>query len=316
MLPLYLQETTVAGFELRFEATKNLMAVRDIFDSVTSSQTYDVAEMSMAEYLIRSHLHALDYVGLPVFPSRAFRSSSVFVRTDRIREPQHLSSSRIGVPLYGMTAAVFARGFLSDEYAVTFHDSEWVQGAMNSQGQHGSPGLPTLTRPIRIKQNSSDLSLSQLLEKGDIDATLGALVPDAYGHSARIERLFPNYRVIEKEYFKRTQIFPIMHLIVIRKRTVEEFPEVVQSLYDAFCRSKAIALDRMRETATLQYMLPWLSAHVEEIDDIFEGDPWRYGCKHNASTLDALSGYLFEQGFTEDVVNWRALLKHVDENVC
>jgi 4,5-dihydroxyphthalate decarboxylase len=141
--------------------------------------------------------------------------------------------------------------------------------------------------------------LSGLLESGDIDATLGAIVPECYGRARQIQRLFPDYRQVELQYFKRTRVFPIMHLVVIKREIHEKYPALAQAIFTALNASKALALDRMKDTASLQYMMPWLTQDVEEINEVFGGDPWAYGVDANRPTLEALTRYLFEQGMTE-----------------
>jgi 4,5-dihydroxyphthalate decarboxylase len=198
-----------------------------------------------------------------------------------------------------MTAAVFARGHLRDEYGVDLDTCTWVQGAMNESGAHGNPTPPPMRKVIRIENNQSSKSLSGLLESGDIDATLGAIVPECYGRARQIQRLFPDYRQVELQYFKRTRVFPIMHLVVIKREIHEKYPALAQAIFTALNASKALALDRMKDTASLQYMMPWLTQDVEEINEVFGGDPWAYGVDANRPTLEALTRYLFEQGMTE-----------------
>jgi hypothetical protein len=148
-----------------------------------------------------------------------------------------------------------------------------------------------------IEINRSGDSLSKLLADGEIDAVISSRPVDAIGSNPDIARLFPNYREVEKDYYRRTRIFPIMHLIVIRRDVHEANPFVAQSLYDALCDSKDRALALMKERGALRYMLPWLPADMDEIDDVFGGDPWPYGVEANRPTLEALVQYMVEQHF-------------------
>lgn len=313
MLPLYLGEVEVEGFDLKFIAAHGATGARTIFDKMGAGDGYDIAEMSSSEYVSSVGAGECPYVAIPVFPSRVFRSSYIFVRTDRVQRPEDLAGKRIGVPLFTMTAAVFARGFLNDEYGVEFDKCTWIQGAMNQSGDHGSPSAPPLVRYVKIEKNSSQRSLSELLEAAAIDATLGPIIPHSYKKAPAVQRLFPDYRPLELDYYKRTRIFPIMHLVVVRRSLCERYPELVQRLYDAFCRSKMIALSRMKDVASLQYMLPWLAYDVEELDDVFDGDAWPYGVEANRPTLAALTRYLWQQGMTAEQISIDKLFVPVDE---
>lgn len=300
LLPLYMGEVKVEGFDLEFKGSHGVAGVRAIFDSVGAGKGFDVSEMSSSEYISSRLAGDRRFVAIPVFPSRVFRSGYTFVNADRVRRPRDLEGKRIGVPLYTMTAAVFARGHLSDEYGVDFSGCTWVQGAMNDGGSHGNPSAPPLVRPARIEINTSGKSLSELLAAGEIDATLGALIPDCFGKNRQVQRLFPDYRAVELQYFRRTRVFPIMHLVVIKREIYEQHPTLARALFEALDKSKKIALDRMMDVGSLQYMVPWLAHDVDEIRDVFDGDPWPYGLEPNRPTLEALTRYLQEQGLTRE----------------
>jgi 4,5-dihydroxyphthalate decarboxylase len=219
-----------------------------------------------------------------------------------INTPKDLEGRRVGVPIYSMSAAVWMRGHLQHDYGVDLDKIHWVEGAINQPGSHGHPSLLPLLRPISIERNTSNKSLSDLLESGGIDAIIGTVLPDAIQHNPDIVRLFPNYREVEKDYYKRTKIFPIMHLIALRRDVYEENPFIASSLFDAMCASKERARARMRDLGTLQYMLPWMTADIDELDEVFGGDAWPYGVEPNRPTLEALTRYLHEQGIAKRVM--------------
>jgi 4,5-dihydroxyphthalate decarboxylase len=293
-LPLYTQEVKAEGVALNYLAIDE---PRQIFDRLAGGLEFDAAEFSSSELVSRHCAGDRAFVAIPVFPSRVFRHGFVTVNRRRgIRTPKDLEGKRIGVPLYTMTAAIFIRGMLEHEYAVDLGGVRWVQGAINSAGAHGSPTVPAMLKPVAIESNASGKSLSDLLAAGEIDAIIGANLPDSMKTSADVQRLFPDYREVEKSYYRKTRIFPIMHLVAIRRRFYEAHPEAVRSLYDALCRSKERGLAKMRNLATLRYMLPWMSADLDEIDEVFGGDPWPYGVAANRATLEALVNYLAEQG--------------------
>lgn len=298
LMPLYLGEAQVEGFDIDFEGSYGWQSVRSIFDRVGAGRGADISEMSSSEYISSTAAGTCQHIALPVFPSRAFRSGYTFVNADRIKHPKDLEGKRIGVPLFTMTAAIMARGHLSDEYGVDFSNVEWVQGAMNETGSHGKPAAPPLIKPTKITNNDSGRSLSDLLVAGEIDAVLGAITPDAFGKDHKIQRLFPDYHDVELQYYRRTRVFPIMHTIVIKRSVHQEHPGLGQALYKAMTKSKRIALERFTDVASLQYMLPWLMRDVEEIQSEFGGDPWPYGLEPNRPTLEALTRYLHEQGLT------------------
>jgi 4,5-dihydroxyphthalate decarboxylase len=298
LLALRLGEVKVEGFDLDYESSYGTDNVRAIFDRVGAGKGTDVSEMSTSEFISGVATGKSRHVAIPVFPSRVFRCGFTFVNRDRIRQPKDLEGKRIGVPLYTMTAAVCARGHLSDEYGVDFSKVEWVQGAMNEAKPHGNPSAPPLLKPVNIVQNNSGKSLSQLLAAGEIDAVLGAITPDCFGKDHKIVRLFPDFREVELQYYRRTKVFHIMHTIVIKKDVHEKHPGLAQAFATAMQASKKMALERFLDCGSLQYMLPWLPRDVDEINEVFGGDPWPYGLEPNRPTLEALTRYLHEQGMT------------------
>ena len=234
-------------------------------------------------------------VALPVFPSRVFRHGFITVNRKAVKTPKDLEGKRIGVPLYTQTAALFIRGLLRDEHGVDLSGVHWVQGATNSADSHGSPAAPPLLEPVSVEQNRSGHSLSELLERGDIQAIIGSGLPDALRTNPDVQRLFPDFHAAEMDYYRRTRIFPIMHLVAIRRDVYEKHPFIATSLYQAMNEAKNIALEKMRHVGALRYMLPGMTAELDEIDATFGGDPWPYGIELNRPTLEALVRYMAEQ---------------------
>jgi 4,5-dihydroxyphthalate decarboxylase len=291
LLPLYKGDVKPQGIDLDFQAIDD---PRQIFDRMAKGD-FDISEMSSSEHVTRVAAGNDAMVAIPVFVSRVFRHGFVFVnRKAGIASPKDLAGKRIGVSAYTQTAAVFIRGFLQHEYGVDMSSIKWIQGPMNGAGGH--PHLPKLVKPIDIQLNKSERTISEMLATGEIDATLGALVPDSFGKHPDVQRLFPDFRTTEKDYYKRTKIFPIMHLIAIKREIHEAHPFVAQSIYDALERSKELAIERMREVGALAYMLPWMADDIREMDEVFGGDAWPYGVEPNRKTLEALAAYMVEQG--------------------
>lgn len=235
------------------------------------------------------------FVALPVFPSRMFRHGFIAVDTRVVKEPKDLAGKRIGVQLYTMTAAVWIRGLLQHDHDVDLLGVEWIEGAMESSRPHGKPSVLAPFKPVSITANTIGKSLSELLAAGEIDAVIGADLPSCFGTSAHIERLFPDFREAEKGYYRRTGIFPIMHLVVLRREFHERYPFVATSLFNALDESKTLAFERMRYLGALRYMSPWLPAELDEIEAVFGGDPWPYGIEASRPTLEALVQYLVDQ---------------------
>lgn len=261
---------------------------RELFDRLMQSGEFDLAEMSSSEHIAMTCAGTNPFVAIPVFPSKVFRHGFIAINTTRgIESPKDLAGKRIGVPLHTMTAAVWCRGILEDEYGVDLSGVTWVQGAVNEPGSHGTPSPPPLLKPVDIVQNETGRSLSDMLADGEIDALLGAVLPDSLWTSANVRRLFPDYREVEKDYYRRTKIHPIMHVVVIRKKVYEDNPWIVRPLYEAFEKSKNMAWQEATYNGAQKYMLPWLYSDIDEIRDIFAGgDPWPYGLEANRATLE------------------------------
>ena len=310
MLALYTKEVEPEGIDLRYVA---MDSVRDIFDRMGARQEFDVAEMSSSEYISHYCAGNSPFVAIPVFPSRVFRHSFICYNADSgIRTAKDFEGRRIGVPLYTMTAAVWQRGHLQHEHGVDLSTIDWVQAATNHAGSHGEPSVVPMVRPARVSTDPAGRSLSELIDRGEIDGMIGTAVPHSMRTNPSIRRLFPDYREVEKDYFRRTGIFPIMHLVVIRKSLYERHPFIAKSLYDAFNRSKKLAVEKLRG-GTLRYMLPWLSCDVAEINEVFGEDYWPYGIEANRRTLTALVTYMAEQGLIAQAPAIDALFVPVGE---
>jgi len=280
------------GIDLNFLAIDE---PRQIFDRMGKNLEFDACEMSSSEVFSRLAAGRNEMVALPVFPSRVFRHGFITVNRNAVTTPKDLECKRIGIPLYTQTAAVFIRGMLQDEHGVDFSAVHWLQGATNGPESHGDPAAPPPLKQVSIEQNTSGRSLSQLLETGEIQAILGSGLPAALRTHPDVRRLFPNFHALERDYYRRTRIFPIMHLVALRRDVYEKHPFIATSLYKAMSEAKDLALTKMRNVGTLRYMLPGMLAELDEIDDTFGGDPWPYGVEANRPTLEALVRYMAEQ---------------------
>jgi 4,5-dihydroxyphthalate decarboxylase len=282
------------GIDLTFRAIEN---PRQIFDRMGWNAEFDLAEFSSTEYITRVARGDRTFVALPVFPSRVFRHGYIFVNRRRIAQPKDLAGKRIGIVLYTQTAMLWVRGMLADEHGVDPDTITWVQGSMRAAGAHGNPNPPALLKPPRVEANTSARSLEELLDSGEIDAVAGTRVPACYGRNPDIVRLFPDFRAVESEYFKRTRIHPIMHLVAMKREVYDRHPWAAERLYDAFMAAKQHCYDMLNIEMAPRYVLPWLQADAEEMYRVFGPDPWPYGVTANRPTLEALMRYMVEQHY-------------------
>ena len=270
---------------------------REIFDRMVGGHEFDASELSVSEYVSMMGAGNCPFIAIPVFISRVFRHGFVFYNErSGIRTPKDLEGKRIGVPLYTQSAALWVRGHLTSQYGVNLDGVQWVQGAVEAAGTHGKPSAPPLLKPVNIEQNASPYSLDELLARGEIDALIGSRKPASLG-KGEVKRLFPNYREIERAFFQKTHIFPIMHVIVLRRDVHERHPWLANSLYRAFVLAKERALKRLQYPGSLATMLPWQTNDMEEVDEVFGGDAFPYGIEPNRPTLEALIQHMVEQNF-------------------
>jgi len=250
---------------------------------------FDVSEMSLSSYTILRSEGDTRFTAIPVFPSRVFRHSAIYVRADSgIEKPEDLKGKRIGVGDYQMTAAVWARGLLMHEYGVKPEDIAWVIGRP----------IRTIKSPdgIRLQDLPADTTLEAMLERGEIDALVSVMIPGGLGKTVR--RLFRDSRKTEIEYYKKTRIFPIMHTLVLKTSLYERKPWLAVSFYRAFLRARDLAYQAMYDTDALSVSLPWVINEVEATRELFGPQIWDYSIEGSLPTLNALVAYLDEQKLT------------------
>ncbi len=239
----------------------------ETFWRMLNHQEFDVSEMSLSSYTILRSEGDTRFTAIPVFPSRVFRHSAIYLRADStIEQPQELRGKRIGVGDYQMTAAVWVRGLLMHEYGVRPDEITWVIGR--------PVRAISLPKEIRIESMSTDTTLEAMLESGEIDALATVMIPSGLGKTVR--RLFRNPRQIEREYFQKTHIFPIMHTLVLKAPLYEENPWLALSFYRAFCRARDVAYQSMYDTDALTVGLPWVIDEVETSREMFGPQIWDY----------------------------------------
>ena len=273
--------------------------VHDIFFRAIRNQEFDITELSFSSYMMMTARGDAPYRAIPVFLSRVFRHSSIYIRTDRgIERPEDLKGREIGVPEYQVTAALVARGLLSDEYGVKPSDVVWRTGGIEEPGRPEKLALD-LPSDIRVSPIPTDKSLSGMLEAGEIDAVIAPQPPSCFGRGAAgIARLFPDFRKDEREYFAKTGFFPIMHVAAIRTSLVEQHPWLAGNVFQAFSKAKAIAIDRLKSHGAMRTTLPWLAAEAADTVALMGEDFWPYGVANNRIALENQTRYSFEQGLT------------------
>jgi len=276
------------------------MPVEETFFRMLRNREFDVAELSLSSYTVSLFRDPKPFIAIPVWPSRFFRHSSIYVnRQSGITEPRDLAGKRIGNPEYQMTAPVWIRGLLQDEYGVPVDSPTYVTGGEEEPGRDEKLRLD-LPPNIRVEPIGKTQTLSQMLADGEIAALQTARMPSTYlTRPDRVRRLFEDYPEAEKDYFRRTRIFPIMHTIAIRRELHEAHPWIAMSLYKAFAKAQKIAYDDLYQTAALKTMLPWLTAHVEEARRELGEDFWPYGFHANRHVLDTFLRYHHEQGLSK-----------------
>jgi 4,5-dihydroxyphthalate decarboxylase len=271
----------------------------EVFSRMLKYQEFDIAEMSLTHCFTLRAAGKAPFVTMPVFPSRMFRHGFIFInKKSGIKDPKDLKGKRIGVQGYQMTAAVWIRGILNREYGVSFEGVEWIEGGVNERGVAGGAATSMRpSKPLNIRYIGNEKTLSDMLAAGELDALIGAVRPDSLATSPDVARLFPDYHRTEREYYQRTGVFPGMHALVIREDVYRANRWLATSLFKACNQAKAISLRQTNNTASLRFMLPWLTESVEEVDELFGGDPWPYGLEANRKMLDAFNQALVDDGY-------------------
>ncbi len=265
---------------------------------------FDVCELSLSSYAIaRSRQLAggppFPYSAIPVFISRAFRHSGIYIRSDRgIAKPQDLKGRVVGVPEYQMTAAVWIRGLLEDEYGVGPSDVKWRNGGIEEPGRHEKIDLK-LPPDVELKPIPETKTLSGMLESGEIDALVSARAPSCFLHgAAHVKRLFPDFRAAEHDYFRKTGLFPIMHVIGIKQTLIDSHPWLPASLFKAFSAAKTLNEHGLGEVGALKVTLPWIAREYEETVALMGRDYWPYGFAANETTLSVFLRYHSTHGLS------------------
>jgi 4,5-dihydroxyphthalate decarboxylase len=290
------------------ELTYLNLPVEETFFRMLRHREFDVSEMSLSSYVLSLFAENPPFIAIPVFPSRFFRHSSIYINRDSgIREPKDLIGKRVGTPEYQMTAGVWIRGILADEYDVPVSSAKYFSGGEEEPGRPEKIAL-SLPPEIRVEAIPPTKTLSQMLGAGEIDALYTARKPSTFLRgTGSVRRLFEDFQIVEREYYLKTKIFPIMHTVVIRRDIYAAHPWIAQSLCKAFAAAQKETYQDFTETAALKTMLPWLIQHVEDAKNLMGEDFWPYGFEPNAITLNTFLRYSFEQGLSKRQLKARDL---------
>jgi 4,5-dihydroxyphthalate decarboxylase len=272
--------------------------VEEIFFRFIKNREWDISEMSFGKFIAYAAQGNSPFIGIPVFPSRVFRHSAFYVRTDRgIASPKDLEGKTVGIPEWAQTAGIYARGFLSETAGVDLRKIRWVQAGMNEAGREEKVEF-ALPPGIQYQQRR-DTSISAMLLSGEVDAAISARVPDAFMQAGgKIARLYPDYRAEEMRYHAATGIHPIMHVIAIRRAVFERYPWVAMNMLKAFDEAKRRSQERIQDLTASRIPVPWAAAIAGEFSEDFGDDPFPYGLEANRKTLDAFCRFAHAQGVT------------------
>jgi 4,5-dihydroxyphthalate decarboxylase len=280
-----------------------LLRPRQTFQRMLDRQEFDVSELSLASYTALKGRGRCPFVAVPVALSKIFRHSCIYVRPDAgIRTPADLNGKRVGTSQWSSTGLVFMRGMLQHDYGVRAQDMHWFMGGLNAFVE---PPLIPLDLPSDIKLDflSGGQTLEGMFAAGELDALLSLYIPKLFlAGSPAIARLFPNYKELEQDYYRRTGIFPIMHTVVLREDIHRAHPWAARSIYKAFVAARDLAVDGLYDTDALRVALPWLIDHVEETWRVLGKDFWAYGLEPNRKTFEAAGRFVHEQGLSPRVV--------------
>jgi 4,5-dihydroxyphthalate decarboxylase len=275
----------------------------EIFFRALRHQDFDVCELSLSSFTVKTDSRENPYVGIPVFPSRAFRHTSVFIRSDRgIKAPADLRGRRIGVPEYQLTAIVWARAFLQDDYGVSPADVTWVRGGLEAAGRVEKITL-NLPPEVKLEDAPAGKTLSGMLEAGEIDAIIAPRAPSGFDKHPHISWLFDDPVAVASDYFRRTRIFPIMHVLGLRRTIAEAHPWLPGALFKAFDQSKTKALAHLTDVSATKVTMPFVEEHLRSARQLMGWDFWPYGIEPNRHVLESFLRHHHAQGLSSRVLD-------------
>ena len=259
---------------------------------------FDISELSFSSYLVKASKGESPYVAVPVFLSRAFRHTSIYVRKDRIRTPEDLKGKRVGLPEYQLTAHVWARALLADDFGVQPGDMQWVRGGIDTPGRPEKIKLQ-LPPDVRLENAPDGVTISEMLDRGEIDGFIAPRPPSGAAlKNPQVGWLFDDPTAAAKDYYRRTGIFPIMHVVGVKKELAAQHPWLPGAVFKAFNQAKAHALEQLADTSATKVTLPFVEEQLKAARDTMGHDYWAYGVEASRRTLEAFVRHHHAQGLS------------------
>lgn len=270
----------------------------EMFFRAMRSQDFDISELSFSSYAVKTANGDCPYVAVPVFLSRAFRHTSIYVRKDRIKTPQDLKGKRVGLPEYQLSANVWARALLQDDYGVHPEDVHWVRGGIETPGRPEKVAL-RLPPGVRLDAAPADTTISEMLARGEIDGFMAPRPPSAHVlRDPKVGWLFDDPTAVAKDYYRRTKVFPIMHVVGIRKSLAEAHPWLPAAVFKAFSQAKTAALEALSDTSATKVTLPFVEEQLKAAREAMGEDYWSYGVAPNRATIETFLRHHYAQGLS------------------
>ncbi|MBU4609688.1 ABC transporter substrate-binding protein [Achromobacter sp. GG226] len=274
------------------------LSPEEMFFRAFRNEEFDVSELSFSSYLVKTAKGECPYVAVPVFLSRAFRHTSIYVRRDRIRRPEDLRGCRIGIPEYQLTAIVWARALLQDDYGVRPDEVTWVRGGIDEPGRPEKIALQ-LPPGVVLESAPADRTISDMLDAGEIDAFIAPRPPSgAAARNPDVGWLFPDPTAVAKDYYARTGVFPIMHVVGVRKTLAAQHPWLPGAVFKAFSQAKTQALAHLADTSATKITLPFVEEQLKAARETLGDDYWSYGIEANRRTLETFLRHHHGQGLS------------------
>jgi 4,5-dihydroxyphthalate decarboxylase len=275
----------------------------EMFFRAMRYEDFDISELSFSSYMVKTAKGDCPYVAVPVFLSRAFRHTSIYVRKDRIKKPQDLIGKRVGLPEYQLTANVWARAILQDDYGVSPSDMQFVRGGIDTPGRPEKIKLQ-LPSDIRIEDAPDGITISDMLDRGELDGFIAPRPPSGAAlNNPNVGWLFNDPTSVAKEYYSRTKVFPIMHVVGIRKTLVAKHPWLPAAVYKAFSQAKTLALEKLSDTSATKVTLPFVEEQLKAARETLGSDFWSYGVGPNRATLETFLRHHHGQGLSHKLMS-------------
>jgi 4,5-dihydroxyphthalate decarboxylase len=296
--PLLDGSVKVEGADLAFQSPP----LEELFVRAFDKGEYDIAELSLSNYVYLTSEGRCQFIGLPVFPSRTFRHAAIYIRTDKdLRSPRDLAGRLVGVREFSMTAALMARGVLEDDFGVPASAIRWRYG--RAESYDSPPVVRMRPRGIEVEPIAAGENLSDLLRAGNIDALVAYKPPSCFEEKApHVRRLFPDHIAAERDYYARTGIFPIMHLVAVRRELAATNPGLCIAVCNAFEEAKRMAFEALEGYSSLAVSLPWAPANLADARAVMGEDFWPYGVARNRAAIEAVTRYSAAQGLASRVL--------------